>query len=753
MSEMSIKEIRGALQFFDRELKERSDRSELARWTAQLDAIEQDGARALDCAVALLGESGAGKSSLLNALLGLDLLPHDAGSAVTAAVTEIVAGDRDFEVAAEVDSPGDFLPRFVQVCARLRDALATGESDAPMAIDESDASVARSVTGMDIQELVKHSEPGQEAHHLLPEVRGALQAGPWLRWTYADGDIDAVRGRCRECLSSRKPLWPLVRRVIIKGPFALLRSGIQLVDVPGLNDPDPVRNRMAGDALQKSQLVWLVLSAKRAMTGAIMQYLTESGLLMRLEMEGRLASLIVVATHADQFDEQGLASDFLLPADASLDDLLARHRERVHIEVRRALLRAWDETVARADGHVSAETAEGGRVRLRDVPFFSVSSTESLLIRRVVKNRKGPSFEKDEQTGIPELARWMMSDFVAKEQKVHRDRIARRTRQLLDAIRATLGHREGIQRKLAHLRSAEKGGLKGSQDQARTFLAERLAEHKAHAAKEVETQAEKVRAAIRAGVAAAEDELRCHIREKLAGIHWATLRAIVRRDGVFYGSTRKWDLPAEIAAGISRRVVFRWAELFETAAKQFLESVTLKSSDLLSEHAHLLYGLIAQAVGEGLPGMDRLKQPTQQLEFELDLIGTEITERLQTARMSFERDLVENLRHQLRPAFERAADETGRGMKQRMVDAISRHLDEVSPDLLPALARDLDEKVVEVNGILSNQVERAHASVSRVAHLEAHNLEVALFQRTPEELLASADTIANGLHLLERARC
>lgn len=750
MTATALDEIRVALRVFDGKLTEAADRDALKRWNEQLAAIERESTVAIDCAVALLGESGAGKSSLLNALLGMDLLPHDAGSAVTAAITEIVAGEDAFQIVAEVESADQFLPRFRQVCQRLRDALDTGETDAPMAIDESDASVARAVTGMDIKDLLKAALKGQEEQVLLPEVRAALAQGPHMRWEFQATDLESAQDRCRQCLSSRKSLWPIVRRVAIRGPFPLLRSGIRLVDVPGLNDPDPLRNKVAQESLQGAQLVWLVLSAKRAMTGAIMQHLTESRLLTRLEMEGRLGSLIVIATHADQFDEQGLVHACGLRPDAPLDEFLARHKERVCDEVRKALLRAWDETISNADGHVGQETAASGRLRLREVPFFSVSSTESLLLRRVVKSRRGPSFERDEQSGIPELTRWLQKDFVAKEMQAHQDRIRTRVQQLRSAIRSTLGHREDILRKLANLHSDKKGGLKGSQNRAQTFLEERLVEHKVQASKEVDSQADHLRVAIRDGVDAAEAEIRVHVPERLAGIHWATLRAIVRRDGVFVGSTRHWDLPAEIAASVTKRVVFRWAELFEIDSKRFLDGVTHKSADLLAEHAHFLFGLIAQAVGDGLPGFDRLKQPTQQLELELDLIGTDITERLQAARMSFERDLIESLRHELRPAFEAAAEERGSGMKQRMVDGLTHHLNQIAPKLIPALTRDLNEKIVEVNGILDSQVHRAHDSVRRVAEIESHNLEVALFQKTPRELIAIADTIAEGLNQMER---
>ncbi|MCL4740949.1 MAG: dynamin family protein [Phycisphaerales bacterium] len=749
-----LDQLAAALSWFDAQLTLPSDRAELAGWQASLSQIRAADQQPMDSAIALMGESGAGKSSLLNALLGLDLLPHDAGSAVTASVTEIRHGDRQFRIHAEVESRESFLPRFSQICERLRETWtesSSNEAALAVAVDESEASIVRSVVGMEPAELFKHTRPGEEHTLLHPEVKKVLDAGTELTRAFAEDDSDELRVACRACLSSRHPLWPLMRRVTIEGPFPLLSSGLRLVDVPGLNDPDPVRNRIAQQALQSAQLVWLVLNAKRAMTGEIMRFLTESRLLTKLELEGRLGSLVAVATHADQFDDAGLTQAFDLTEDADLQTLLNCHRERVEKEVRRSLRRAWEETVAAAGEHVNADTAAGGRRRLEETPFFSVSSTESLLLRRIVRSKKPPVLERDEQTGIPQLARWIATDFVAREQRTHRQRVERQALQLRDAIRSTLARREDIKRKLAGLGTAQKGGLKGSQERARTFLEERLADHHAHAQKETEAQAERVRAAMQSGMQAAEDELAQGIPDRLAGIHHMTLRAICRRGGVFYGSTRNWDLPADIADAITKRVVFRWAELFENSAKGFLDDVARKSTDLLSLHAHFLFDAIVQLVGDGIPGLDRLKQPTRQLQFELDMVRPEITESLQSARMSFERDLVNMLREHLGPAFERAADERGVGMKQRMVQALCANLDAVAPTLLPALARDLDERVVEVNVILVGQVGRAHDSVRRVAQIEEGNLKVALFETTPDELIRTADILARGLSMLDAA--
>lgn len=127
------------------------------------------------------------------------------------------------------------------------------------------------------------------------------------------GEEDKLREFCWKCLCSKGVLRPIVNKVTIRGPFEVTRSGLSLVDVPGLNDPDPTRDKIAREFLQKCNLLWWVASTTRIMSDTVHNFLVESRQLLKLELEGRLASFGAVITKIDDLNPTAIRRAFGIP--------------------------------------------------------------------------------------------------------------------------------------------------------------------------------------------------------------------------------------------------------------------------------------------------------------------------------------------------------------------------------------------------------------------------------------------------------
>lgn len=767
-----------ALRFFETHLKTNEDRAMIVLMRSEVVELESASTRVFDSPIALLGESGAGKSTLINALIGMNLLPNDSGRAVTAAICEISGGHEGYRLTARIQSRADFSKRFAQVWHRLEGAVrdvkdavsdevnnkinegiveaavrdvkdAVPHESARVELDPSDSRLLASVTGRSVEECALRIGGG--LHGLfLPEVIKAFQEGTEHVRDYGSDDVDNLRADASLYLSASKPLWPMVNVVRVQGEFALLSDGVRIVDLPGLNDPNEARDKIAKDHLQGSKLIWLVLSAKRIATAAIVEYLTKSKLLTKLQLSERLASLAVVVTHADQLSQSGISAQFGLAPDAPFDEFLEKHLERSTQEIRFSLCQVWDETVRQADGQVTRATAASGREILKKIPVFSVDSYQSLLLRGIEKSKNPATFETQEQTGIPALERWIITDVAERERRAHRNDVHRKIERLETTIREEFGGRAQIKKALADLRDRQKGGFGDIKASAHTFLRSKIEAHALEKRAKAEAQAQVVIDAIGVGMSNADALLRTWVPDRLNGIHWSTLKAIVRRRGVFHGSTRRWDLPEELAEAITARVVFRWSELFNFA-KGLSEELESKCGDLLTAHQDRLYQEIRFRLGDAANAFVAPPTSCGSLSFEFGLAQAALNQKLEAARRRFATSLIDSLREALQPAFKEAGDVAGRGTKERIVAILTTSLKNMVPELIPALSRDLHLQVHEVSHMLQSQVHEAHRKVEHLADRTAGNLEIDLTTTPVAELHKEIAVIEQGLSLLHAA--
>ena len=64
--------------------------------------------------------------------------------------------------------------------------------------------------------------------------------------------------------SDEGALWPLVRRVRLSGPWAVLAGGAVLVDAPGLRDDNSARDAVVKSRLRGASALWFVSNVRRA---------------------------------------------------------------------------------------------------------------------------------------------------------------------------------------------------------------------------------------------------------------------------------------------------------------------------------------------------------------------------------------------------------------------------------------------------------------------------------------------------------
>ncbi|KAL6059208.1 Nuclear GTPase SLIP-GC [Balamuthia mandrillaris] len=241
--------------------------------------------------IGFYGERGAGKSSLINAVLQLDtpLLPTSATSTCTAAVSEITSWDRDLFQARvlfisqldwehEVEVAKDLLGKNKNEERKMKKEESE-EEDEEEEEEEEEEEVNEQLEAF--SERIRTLSGDSDDWTLKPEQQALLGKSRKIETRTARELAESLSPFIDETSDSK--LWPLVDRIYIRGPFPALQGlEVSLLDIPGVQSGSAAMKRRCEAALDSCDSVFYMPPLQKANTNSTVQALGKLALIPRV---------------------------------------------------------------------------------------------------------------------------------------------------------------------------------------------------------------------------------------------------------------------------------------------------------------------------------------------------------------------------------------------------------------------------------------------------------------------------------------
>uniref|UniRef100_A0A8C6X1I8 Uncharacterized protein n=1 Tax=Naja naja TaxID=35670 RepID=A0A8C6X1I8_NAJNA len=286
--------------------------------------------------IAVVGNTGAGKSCLLNALLDEEaMLPTSAMRACTAVVVEIsrAAEGSPYEAHVEFLSKEEWEKELAALLEDMKDKAGILRKRCPDRKTEAGAAYSRvkAVYGR-VDELDKLEDNLGVTQHLGTVKHISAETAAEFRMEI-EKFIDSRTDNLREMKGGE--FWPIVKCVRIQVATAeVLRTGAVLVDLPGTRDSNAARDSTAREYLKDCSAVWVTASITRAVDDKTAKELLSTNFRRQLFMDGLYGSLAFVCTKTDSFNIRDIVRDLNLedqirPLEEALQEL---ERQRTQAE-------------------------------------------------------------------------------------------------------------------------------------------------------------------------------------------------------------------------------------------------------------------------------------------------------------------------------------------------------------------------------------------------------------------------------------
>ncbi|PDV97156.1 dynamin family protein [Candidatus Chloroploca asiatica] len=371
--------------------------------------------------VAVVGSFKVGKSSFVNALCNVTKLVSVSTNPETAAVTTlryserpyanirmITRGDWNAMREAYENDPRD--PAAVRYAALLKKEMTSERAKADKAVDKGPVQVSRA----ELEQQLLSDES------VVIRVDGGDWTDPKARRVFSN--------ELMQYTSQSSSAHFFVDQLDVYVPVPFLREGIELIDTPGLDDPDRYRVRITEKLVEDVDVILFLTQSGKSYSQQDKDFITTQ--LRR----GRLKHLMLIVTRCDETYENACKdAEDSDEEEPSFQDHLAKERKRLHAQINDTL----DELLS--DPQIRDDLGMYYLEKLLDIP---INFTSADYYRKGNKEEsKSPEAAKAllEQSGIEQL-RDDLRNMLAKSERIERakrtlsdalDRVIEKTRRML----------------------------------------------------------------------------------------------------------------------------------------------------------------------------------------------------------------------------------------------------------------------------------------------------------------------------------
>ncbi|KAH9904586.1 hypothetical protein F4778DRAFT_69364 [Xylariomycetidae sp. FL2044] len=286
-------------------------------WSKAIDNLK-DRATPTRTVVGVLGNTGTGKSSVINALLDEErLLPTNCLRACTASPTEISYNYSDdptclYRAEIEFISPDDWIREMRILFTDLLDGGGEVSHEATSNAD-SEAGIAyaklKAVYPQKTRDMLAQASPESFADE--PAVRTILGSVKKIE----DRSAAAIYSRLQHYVDSKEKLggtvdhrkkkgvsmeyWPLIKVVRIYTKADALSTGAVIVDLPGVQDSNAARSAVAMNYRKSCTSLWIVAPITRAVDDKTAKTLLGDSFKRQLKYDGTYSAVTFICSKTD----------------------------------------------------------------------------------------------------------------------------------------------------------------------------------------------------------------------------------------------------------------------------------------------------------------------------------------------------------------------------------------------------------------------------------------------------------------------